>query len=210
MFWVHTIPTSSYNPNITWNLWTSHPLPRQSRGLAHGPGKVQRLRQARPFSHNEAEFFFLNEKKLEGRKYFNVKNFTRVVQGADSLISSEDAINGYIRYRHNVWYSIVWYCKILSCLLAANCYRLTVLRKRSVFLVDDSLQGTSGEAAVASWRVKKVVPTKSFLCFAWRYRTIRVFRASPLSQFVHIAALSTCPIFSLSVWHSHRFDPTWE
>ena len=25
-----------------------------------------------------------------------LKNFTRVVQGADSLISSEDAINGYI------------------------------------------------------------------------------------------------------------------
>ena len=56
---------------------------------------------------------------------------------------------------------------------------------------------------------EKSSANKSFLCFAWRYRTIRVFRASPLSQFVHIAALSTRPIFSLSVWNSRRFDPTW-
>ncbi len=161
---------NSYNLNIigTWNLWNlatapiSHPLPRQPRGLAHGPGKVQRLRQARPFSSdNEAEFF--NEKNWKAGSVSMISNLhmddvTSLClgwQGADhSLTSSQDAINGYTASAQRIIYcSIVWYYKIFSCLLAASCYRLTILQMRSVFLVDDSLQGTSGEAVVASWRV---------------------------------------------------------
>ena len=111
---------NSSNLNIigTWNLWNfatapiCHPLPRQPRGLAHGPGKVQRLRQARPFSSdNEAEFF--NEKNWKAGSVSMISNLHMGDvasiclgwQGADhSLISSQDAINGYTASAQRILY----------------------------------------------------------------------------------------------------------